>query len=127
MAKPAASHQGTARGTRNSIGWAQSLRDMVVTAINKGQLPVLAVLLILLMVIFKMPGEDVAKLASDIVAALIAGELVGYLLALTFGFGWFFHSRSLRKTFSNEYERIGTEKSKLQNQAAKTDFKRGGG
>lgn len=119
---------GTARTTRprsGSMSWAQSFRDMVVAAINKGQLPVLGVLFVVLLFIFKLPEERIGDLARDLLMHLIDGSLGGYLLAVVFGSSWFFHAKAMRRSFSSEVDRIGREKSELQDQLAKIDFKRG--
>jgi hypothetical protein len=102
--------------------WAQALRDMVVASINRGQLPVFGIFFVLLMLVWKMPGEDVSKLVFEIFALLRNGELFAYILAFLLGIGWFVHARIMRKVFSDEFERIGLEKSELQGKLAGKKF-----
>lgn len=113
-------------GKSNSNGagntWSAATRDMVVTSINKGQLPILGVLAIVLSVAWRLPEDRLAKLVEDIFASLNSGELIGYTLFVVTLIAWYFHSRYMRKTFSKEYERIGKEKSNLQSSAAGVKF-----
>jgi hypothetical protein len=73
-----------------------------------------------------MNPEDLAKLAMEILNHLETGELVGYLSSLFLLGCWYFHVRSMRKSFSREYERIGKEKSDIQRIAAKINFESSG-
>lgn len=104
------------------MSWAQALRDMVVSAINRGQLPVFGFFLVLLMLFFKMPAEDVSKLVFEILESLRHGELVAYVLLTVACVGWFTHARTMRRLFSAEAERIGREKSALQSRLAGVKF-----
>lgn len=90
---------------------------------NRGQLPVLAAFALMFLVVYRMPPEDVSKLAFDIVDKLNHLELFSYPLLFAVVIGWFFHAKSMRKRYSEEYRRIGQEKSKLQRDAANIKFK----
>lgn len=102
------------RKLNGTVTWAQAVRDIFVTSMNRGQLPVLGLIAIVLMLIWKMPDADAGKLMHDLLAALRAGEMWSYgLLAATLA-GWFFHAKLMRREFSDEALRIGREKSELQ-------------
>lgn len=96
---------------------------MVVAAINRGQLPIFGAFLVVLVLIIKMPSEDVSKLVFDILRSLRHGEFIAYILLACTGGGWFVHARIMRKLFSDEVERIGREKSRLQSNLAGMKFK----
>lgn len=103
---------------RPKFTWAQAVRDMVTAAINKGQLPLFGLLFVIVCLILKMPANEVAELVFAIFDALKAGELVGYLIAIILGGCWYGHARVMRRQYSNEYERIGKEKTSLQSQVS---------
>lgn len=110
------------RPKNGTMSWPQALRDMVVSAINRGQLPLLGFFMLLLMLVFKMPAEDVSRLVFELLQALRHGEFVAYILLVITAGGWFAHARKMRQLFSAEAERIGREKSKLQEQLAGIKF-----
>lgn len=109
--------------SRSPYTWAQSVRDIFVTAINKGQLPLLGVIAMLLLLIFRMPEQHLGDVATEVVASLKHGELWVYLLEALTVFAWYVHAKSMRKTFSEEAERIGREKTRIQSRAAGVTFK----
>ena len=105
------------------MSWAQACRDIVVTSMNRGQLPVLGMISVVLVLIWRLPEDKAAELVFSILAALGRGELLAYIfLALTLA-GWYFHTKWMRKMFSQEAKRIGREKSGLQSQLTGENFK----
>ena len=111
------------RKSPNGVTWAQACRDIVVTSMNRGQLPVLGMLAVALLLIWKMPNEEASKLVFEVVASLRRGEMWGYPALLATLAGWFFHTKSMRKSFSAEAERIGREKSDLQSTLSGVKYK----
>ena len=103
--------------------WSQALRDMVISSINRGQLPILGFFIVLVALIFRMPADDVSKLVLDIFTSMKHGETISYPLLIASLFGWFSHARWQRKEFSKECARIGKEKSDLQSKLANRKFK----
>jgi hypothetical protein len=106
-----------------SFTWAQATRDIVVTSINRGQLPILGMIAVALLVLYRLPEGDVGKIALEVIESLKRGELWAYLVELATVIAWYVHSRAMRKAFSEEAERIGREKSRVQSQAAGVEFK----
>ena len=123
MAKNSGTSNTTKKQRRESFGWSQAFRDMVVSAINRGQLPVFGTFLVILMLLWKMPGNDVSKLVFDILDSLRRLEFLAYLFLVVVCIGWFIHARVMRSAFSAEAERMGREKSELQRKLASTQFK----
>lgn len=112
------------RKPRNGhVTWAHAVRDIFVTSINRGQLPVLGMIAVALLMLWKMPADDVSSLASEILHSLQNGELWGYLLFVLTLIGWYSHAKRMRKMFSAEAERIGTEKSRLQEKLVGHNYK----
>lgn len=110
-------------GNQPAFTWAQAVRDIFVTSMNRGQLPVLGMIAVALLVLYRMPPEGLAALTHEVVTSLKNGELWAYLLELATVVAWYVHARSMRRNFSDEAERIGREKSKIQSQAAGVAFK----
>lgn len=122
MAKANTQSARTKKQENIQISWAQAVRDMVVAAINKGQLPIFGFFLVILMLIYKMPEGDVAKLVFEMLSSLKKGEFVAYILLILSVSGWIYHARIMRREFSIEAKRIGREKSNLQSQLAGVKF-----
>lgn len=113
--------QGKKR-TPHRVTWAQSVRDVLIAAMNRGQLPLLAVAAIFFAMVWRMPPEDVSALATRIVDALIDANLGGWVLSVVLVAGWFVHARYMRQQYSAEYDRIGAEKAELQAKKAGSTF-----
>lgn len=109
--------------TNGRMSWAHAFRDMVVSSINKGQLPVFGLFLLALAIIYKMPPEDVSRMVFQIFGSLRHGEGISYPLLAASLVGWYTHARYQRKLFSDECARIGKEKSSLQDRLAGKHFK----
>ena len=92
-------HSRTANRSSSSP-WADALRDILVASISKGQFPLAMVGLIAMSLIWKMPPEDVSKLAFRVVDGLERGALFGYLLALAAIGGWGAHAKYRRRVAS---------------------------
>lgn len=123
MSDPKQATTAAKRPRNGNVTWAQTVRDIFVTSINRGQLPVLGMIAVTLLMIWKMPEDAVSALAEEVLHSLQNGDLWGYVLfVLTLG-GWYSHAKRMRKMFSNEAERIGTEKSRLQEQLVGRNYK----
>lgn len=112
------------KGKRNNhYTWARAFRDIVVASINKGQLPILGVLSVFLLILWRIPERDLSNIVLKIVDHLIAGELFSYILLAVTCSGWFVHSKAARTHYTNEINRVTQEKSRLQNELVKKRFK----
>lgn len=118
------SHQSAVKDKKKGyrVTWAQAVRDIVIASMNRGQLPVLGLIGLMLFMIWKMPAEDVTSLAMAILQRLVDWTLAGWALAAAITLAWYVHARKMRQEYSQEFERIGTEKSKLQSSAAGRTF-----
>lgn len=104
-------------GSKNGVTMWQMIRDVCVTAINKGQFPAVGLVMLIAVVILKMPGPDVSELAAKVYGDLITLRLVGWGLSVALMAGWAIHGRRQRGAFYSEIERIGREKSYWQQRA----------
>lgn len=92
-------------------------RDIFVAAINKGQFLTAILGLLLLVIVWRLPSEELSAITKDVVNSLKSGYLVGYALFALALLGWFAHAKSLRTIATTEQKRIGNEKSELQKRA----------
>ncbi|BCO32863.1 hypothetical protein TspCOW1_29660 [Thiohalobacter sp. COW1] len=105
------------------VTWAQAFRDIVIAAMNRGQLLLLMVVAVVIIPVWKMTPEESSRLVFDVLENLKNGSILGYILFVSTVLGWFFHARAMRRIYSNEYRRIGKEKSAIQSKAAGAKFK----
>ena len=96
------------------VSWAEALRDIVLKAIETGQLPALLISVIVILIIWKIPDDQLL---------LLLQEMISYLILSLCILGWFFHVKILQKRFAREYERIGKEKSSLQSKKSGINLK----
>lgn len=122
MAKEPIHKNGTNRAKDRSMSWAEACRDMIVAAIDRGQLPTFGILIVVVTLLAKMSESDVAKLVFSIFESLRNFELFAYIFSFMLCTGWFVHAKTMRKLFSAEAERIGREKSELQSKLAQVTF-----
>lgn len=97
------------------VTWAQMVRDVLVAAMAKGQLIPLGISVVLGITAYRMPPDKLYIFAEDLMHALERGGLWGYVLSIVVMLSWHSHAKSLRKKASEEFARIGKEKSLLQN------------
>ena len=92
------------------------LRDVLVASLNKGQFVIAVAALIIVVMLVRMPPEDVTKLAFEIIHKLSSGNLVGYALAVVLALCWYIHAKKQRRNCEEELKRLTGERTKLQKQ-----------
>lgn len=97
---------------------AQAVRDVLIKAMTTGQLVPITISIVLMISAWRMPSEEVGKLANRILDGLVDHSLIGYILAVIFVLAWAWHAAVMRRCFSSEARRIGNEKT--QHQQART-------
>jgi len=90
------------------------VRDVLIASMNKGQFPLALFGMILIVLIIRMPPQDVSALAFRIVEDLKAGYLAGYAVSAGAFGGWFVHARIQRRVIADELERIARLRTELQ-------------
>jgi hypothetical protein len=93
---------------------AQAVRDVLIASMNKGQFPLALLVLVILAFLFKMPPDDVSRLAFELFQNIVNGKLLGYILGGGATIGWLGHSKWQRRVLSAEIERISLERNDLQ-------------
>lgn len=112
-----------AKNRNNNYGWAKAVRDIVVTSINKGQLPILGVISIFLVILIRIPPQDISTILNKIINHLVDNELWSYPFLFITCSGWFIHAKIMRTNYTKETNRMSIEKTKLQNLLTKKTFK----
>ena len=90
------------------------LRDVLIASLNKGQFLVALSFLVVIIILLKMPGQDVSRLAFEVVQKLENGRLLGYLMTILISGGWFTHAKWQRRRIATELTRLADERNKLQ-------------
>lgn len=101
-------------GKSGGVSFWEAARDVFIASLNRGQFPVAIAGAIVALMIFRMPKDDVSKLAFQILNDLKSGWLGGYLLSVILAIGWLKHSRWQRREIALEMDRIGRQKTLLQ-------------
>ena len=118
MNKPAAKKDVSKKSKpqqRQPVTWAQAVRDVLMAAMARGQLVPLTISAVLGISVYRMPEDKLYIFAEDLLHTLEKGNLWGYVLSVVVMISWHSHAKSLRKKASEEFARIGKEKSSLQN------------
>jgi hypothetical protein len=96
------------------VGLFQMMRDVFLASIAKGQFPIAIFGCALIIMVFRMPPEDLTKLAFRLVEAAERRATFGYVLfVLTLGL-WFVHSRFQRRKYGDEVARVSHERNECQ-------------
>jgi hypothetical protein len=98
----------------SKVTWAHAFRDIVIKAMDRGQLLPIFFFFSCLILVSKVPEEKAYDLAIIIVDGFKDASLLGWLGMIALAIFWAIHAQSMRRKHSAEYKRIGTEKSSLQ-------------
>ena len=96
------------------VTWAQAVRDVLIASMNKGQFLLALAGLVILLLVWRMPEQELAKLVNRLLDGLENFTLVGYILFLAMLIGWVFHARYQRRIITNELDRMSEERNRLQ-------------
>lgn len=99
---------------QNKVTWAEAFRDIVVASMDRGQLPILFLFGTVFALIWKLDSKDSLSLLSSIGTQLNNWYIYGYILFFLSLFGWYTTAKMLRKMHFEECDRVGREKSDLQ-------------
>ncbi|MDE3973521.1 hypothetical protein NUQ37_11635 [Glaesserella parasuis] len=94
----------------SKVTWAQAVRDVLNTAMNRGQLPLLFILLCCFLVLYRLPEEQLSLLVFKIMQGLKDSYLVGYALVVVILVIWYWDSRRIRRKCAE----LSTQYTKLQ-------------
>jgi hypothetical protein len=90
------------------------IRDIALVSINIGQFPLAIVAAIILVILLKLPSEDVSKLVFRILEKFELLYLGGWMLSMLLVYFWYNNIKTLRKNQYKELNRLAKEKEDLQ-------------
>ncbi|MBZ7499697.1 hypothetical protein FMJ36_17015 [Klebsiella michiganensis] len=111
---PPKSSQKSKSGSNGKVTWAQAVRDMVNRSMSTGQLLPFGIFVLLAIAFWRMPAEGIRETIHEIISGFVGGQLWGWGFSLVLLIGWVSHAKKMRKEFSDEADRIGKEKTGLQ-------------
>lgn len=86
------------------VGTAQAVRDVFIASINKGQFPFAIVGAIVLLLLIRIPENEIVPLIHWMVEAVGSLYYIGYLLFVMTVFAWYFHAQRIRHEFESQFE-----------------------
>ena len=99
----------------SKVTWAQAVRDVLNTAMNRGQLPILIVMLSFLLILYKLPQEDISKLTFTFLEYLKAGYVLGYVLFISALLAWVYDAKRNRRNYAKLEKEFKKYSSKMKN------------
>lgn len=104
-----------------SNGWAM-LENVLVRSIDKGQLPIAGVILIIVILVMRMPEERAYQLVVKILELASNWSITGWILGFIGIFGWIYSTKRLRRLHTYEIRRLSDERTKLQEELIKRNL-----
>ncbi|NKC11628.1 MAG: hypothetical protein GKR94_05315 [Gammaproteobacteria bacterium] len=99
-----------------------AIRDVLLQAIARGQLPVLLTGAVMFLMVWRMPEEAVGSLAQDMASSLADGSILGWILFGVMAIGWALQAKSQREMYEHEIARISKERDALQRRILDADI-----
>ncbi|HDL6963415.1 TPA: hypothetical protein PXM28_002734 [Yersinia enterocolitica] len=99
---------------KQGVTWAHAWRDVMLKAMASGQLVPITISIILMIAAFRLPEDELSKIAHDVIDGLISHALIGWVCAAIILGAWSWHAGVMRRCFSQEAQRIGREKTEIQ-------------
>ena len=97
-----------------TVSFPQAARDVLIASMNRGQFPLALVGLVVIVALWRMPGEEVSRLVFEVWESIKNGKIVGYIAAIAATTGWFIHAKAQRRMISAEMRRVSEERNKCQ-------------
>jgi hypothetical protein len=103
---------------RVTLGFWTMVNNVLIHSMNKGQLPGACVALVLIILAIRCPADQIPGLFQHVLHCLKSLAGVSYTLNVVLLAGSAFGFRHLRRQMSAELERVGIEKTALQEELA---------
>ncbi|WP_249960841.1 hypothetical protein [Histophilus somni] len=97
------------------VTWAQAVRDVLNTAMNRGQLPILIIILAFVFILYRLPTEDISKLTFLFLEYLKNGYIAGYILFIVTVLAWIRDAKRNRRNYAKLETEIKKYSSKMKN------------
>jgi hypothetical protein len=105
-----------------NMSWARVIRDLGLKAIDKGQVVSVTFSIFLIVTAARITPEKLYLLSDKVIDGLLEGYLSLTVVLVLVIAAWGFHVKVIRTAHSKECDRLGTDKSKLQNQSTKLNL-----
>jgi len=99
---------------KNYLSWPQVANNFLLRLTSTGQLPLLAVIGLLFLMVYKTPQQDIGQVWGVLEAMLDRRSALGYSLAVISGAGWLIHARRQRRNSERELDRVSRERTQAQ-------------
>jgi phosphotransferase system glucose/maltose/N-acetylglucosamine-specific IIC component len=94
------------------------LQNVLLASLNKGQLPGMFVGLYMLILIIKLPTNEVSDIIREIITISKVNSILGWVLAVIVTLVSYYLIKRLRINHTNEIKRITNKKQELQEKLA---------
>ena len=94
-------------------GWG-FLQNVLIAAMNKGQLPGMVIALLLIILFCRYPAEELPVLVENLLNISKVNSILGWILAVGITFVGYLVNRWQRRIHTKEIQRISKEKRQLQ-------------
>ncbi len=88
--------------------------NVLIASLSKGQFPVALLGLIIIVIILRLPPNDLSKLVIAIFDNITSNLIFSFFISPMLVLGWFFHVRWQRKMYIDEIKRITDERNNAQ-------------
>lgn len=99
------------------------IQNVLIASLNKGQFIIGIVGIVLIILTIKLPSNDAKDLITQFIEVLKDWKFLGWFTSTLLSVGWFFSNKRLRRIYSEEFSRVGQEKTNLQNKFSKSKLK----
>lgn len=97
------------------VTWPQMIRDLAQYAVEKSVIVPFFTMTIIIIMVWPLTPEARERVIFGFLEFLKHSWTIGYFLFVLALAAWYYHSRYMRKQYQKELERIGKEKTELQN------------
>ncbi len=112
MAKKKRTRKASDRDVHSNF-WGM-VQIVLITAINKGQLPAAGLTIVAIVLAVKIPPQEIGKIVSQLFDMVVLGNFVGYILFLMTLLLWYLHNKRERHRSETELRRVSWERDKFQ-------------
>jgi hypothetical protein len=99
---------------KNRLTWPQVANNFLLRLTSTGQLPFVALILLLAFLVYRTPPENIAQVWTLLPELLNKRSGLGYTLFAAAGGGWIVHSKVMRRRFDREMTRVSEVRNNLQ-------------
>jgi len=99
---------------KNRLTWPQVVNNFLLRLTSTGQLPFVALILLLGFLVYRTPPDGIAQVWTLMPDLLSKRSGLGYTLFAVTGGGWIAHSKFQRRQFDREIARVTEERNEAQ-------------